>query len=191
MDANVYQELVERTKSASKDAYHERVGLSATGIAGETAELAEVFRNRALYGVQFSAPVDRAKVSKEAGDLCWYIAHLLTTVDLAFEPVLQVMREAPLARDTPLFQVVFDMMIDAGKLADYLKKVAYHKIELDKAKMQALLVMVGRALLYLLEQAELVAEDVFAGNIEKLRARYPAGFNAADSLARKDGEKME
>ncbi len=191
MDANTYQELVERTKSAAKDAYHERVGLSAAGIAGEAAELAEVFRNRALYGVQFSAPVDRTKVLKEAGDLCWYIAHLLTTVALAFEPVLQTMREGPLSRDTTLVQVAFDMLIDAGKLADYLKKVAYHKIEIDKVKMQTLLVMVGRALLYLLDHEELVAEDVFANNIAKLRARYPAGFSTADSLARKDGERME
>jgi hypothetical protein len=138
-------------------------------------------------------PPDRAKATKEAGDLWWYIAHLLTTVDQPLDAALAAMRVHPLPRRgaVPLVQLLLDLMIDAGKLADYLKKVSFHKINIDVAKMHELLLPVGRGLLTLLAHEELVAEDVFADNIAKLRARYPAGFNTADSIARKDGERME
>lgn len=187
MDANTYQALVERTKSAATDSYHERIGLSAAGIAGEAAELAEVFRDWVL--VESVAEYNCEKLLKEAGDVCWYIAHLLTTVDLAFEPVLADWKATPLPEDSAAAKLI-DFLISAGKLADYLKKVAFHKIEIDKAKMLERLKPVGRGWLALVE-SDFSVETVFADNIAKLRVRYPAGFNTADSLARKDGEKME
>lgn len=88
-------------------------------------------------------------------------------------------------------EVTLDLLIDAGKLADYLKKVAYHRIEIDKSKLQARLFPVWCGVRRLLACSLYTPEQAFDDNIAKLRARYPQGFTTADSLARKDGEQME
>ncbi|MDT8901853.1 nucleoside triphosphate pyrophosphohydrolase family protein [Anaeroselena agilis] len=73
---------------------------------------------------------------------------------------------------------------EAGETIDYLKKVVFHGHQLDKDKLQKEL---GDCLWYiatLATTAGLSLSDVAAANIEKLRARYPEGFDPARSINR-------
>lgn len=77
---------------------------------------------------------------------------------------------------------------EAGEVSDYLKKVLFHKHPVDTNKLKrelgdVLWYIAGIAWTYNLELSE-IAE----ANIEKLRARYPNGFNSIDSQQRKVGD---
>jgi NTP pyrophosphatase (non-canonical NTP hydrolase) len=73
---------------------------------------------------------------------------------------------------------------EAGEVCDYLKKIVFHGHPLDKDKLKKEL---GDCLWYiatLATTAGLDLSDVAAANIEKLRARYPEGFDPARSINR-------
>lgn len=75
---------------------------------------------------------------------------------------------------------------EAGETCDYLKKVVFHGHTLDKDKLKKEL---GDCLWYiatLATTAGLSLADVATANIEKLRARYPEGFDQARSINRED-----
>ena len=75
---------------------------------------------------------------------------------------------------------------EAGEVADSIKKHLFHGKPLDKP---ALAKEIGDVLWYASQLAEslgLDMGDIAQGNIDKLKARYPDGFNSADANARKD-----
>jgi NTP pyrophosphatase (non-canonical NTP hydrolase) len=75
---------------------------------------------------------------------------------------------------------------EAGEVADYVKKVVGHGHALDIAKLEKEL---GDVLWYtaaIAEQIGTTLEKVAAGNVAKLRARYPNGFSTEASINRKD-----
>ncbi len=73
---------------------------------------------------------------------------------------------------------------EAGEVCDVLKKYLYQGHELDRAKMALEL---GDVLWYVVETAaglDLTLEDIARMNIEKLKRRYPEGFDAERSVNR-------
>lgn len=77
---------------------------------------------------------------------------------------------------------------EAGEVADYIKKVVYHKHPMDKDKLCKEL---GDVLWYvatLADTADLTLEEVARRNINKLRERYPDGFDPERSINRKSSE---
>jgi len=75
---------------------------------------------------------------------------------------------------------------EAGEFCDHIKKHLFHGHALDK---EHVLKELGDVLWYVAYAAtvlDLSLDDVAVKNIEKLKARYPDGFNFADSMARKD-----
>ncbi len=73
---------------------------------------------------------------------------------------------------------------EAGEVADQLKKHFFHGHPLDQAKLSSEL---GDVLWYwvlLCDTLGLSMESVVAGNVEKLRRRYPDGFSTEHSINR-------
>lgn len=73
---------------------------------------------------------------------------------------------------------------EAGEIADHIKKYLYHGHEFDIAHLSKEL---GDVLWYVCQMAtanDLELSDIMAANIDKLRRRYPGGFNYADSINR-------
>jgi NTP pyrophosphatase (non-canonical NTP hydrolase) len=73
---------------------------------------------------------------------------------------------------------------EAGEVTDYLKKVVFHSHELNKEKVAEEL---GDVLWYLAATAELIGydlEDIAIMNIEKLKKRYPEGWDVEKSRNR-------
>ena len=66
---------------------------------------------------------------------------------------------------------------ESGEVCDYLKKVAFHDHDLDKEKLADELGDVLWYIANLAEAAGLSLADIAVGNIEKLRKRYPDGFD--------------
>jgi NTP pyrophosphatase (non-canonical NTP hydrolase) len=75
---------------------------------------------------------------------------------------------------------------EAGETVDIVKKHVFHGHELDKAKASK---EIGDVLYYaaaLATTLDLDLDVIALENVEKLRKRYPNGFNSADSILRRD-----
>ena len=90
--------------------------------------------------------------------------------------------------ENPILNGVLGLGGETGECEDMLKKHLFQGHELDKTKMAKEL---GDVAWYLALTAYAIGyslEDIFRMNIEKLRARYPNGFDAEQSLHRKPGD---
>jgi NTP pyrophosphatase (non-canonical NTP hydrolase) len=80
-------------------------------------------------------------------------------------------------RERPLVQGL-GLCGEAGEVANVLKKLAWHGLD-DAQGMAKLRDEMGDVLWYLADLAShfgLTLEEIAAGNVEKLRRRYPEGF---------------
>jgi NTP pyrophosphatase (non-canonical NTP hydrolase) len=73
---------------------------------------------------------------------------------------------------------------EAGEVADYLKKVLFHKHELSREALGRELGDVLWYIAYLASVINMDLEDIATMNIEKLRIRYPDGWDEQRSINR-------
>jgi NTP pyrophosphatase (non-canonical NTP hydrolase) len=93
-----------------------------------------------------------------------------------------------LSKKDVLINGVMGLCGEAGETIDLVKKHLAQGHPLDREKMISEL---GDVAWYLAETAtalDVPLEEVLARNIEKLRNRYPEGFDTARSIDRKDTE---
>ena len=91
-----------------------------------------------------------------------------------------------LSKTDVLLNGVMGLCGEAGEAIDIVKKHLHQGHELDKDKLTKEL---GDIAWYLAETAtalDVSLEDVLAGNIEKLRSRYPEGFSTERSVNRNE-----
>ncbi len=91
-----------------------------------------------------------------------------------------------LSKKDVLINGVMGLCGESGEAIDIVKKHLAQGHELDKEKLAKEL---GDIAWYLAETAtalDLNLEDIFQANIEKLRKRYPEGFDAERSIHRKE-----
>ena len=85
-----------------------------------------------------------------------------------------------------LINSVMGLCGESGEAIDIVKKHLHQGHELDK---QHLSKELGDIAWYLAEAAtalDMELEDIFKANIEKLKRRYPEGFNTQKSIERSD-----
>ena len=93
-----------------------------------------------------------------------------------------------LSKKDVLINGVMGLCGESGEAIDIVKKHLAQGHELDKEKLAKEL---GDIAWYLAETAyalDLKLEDIFVMNIEKLKKRFPEGFNVEDSIRRKDND---
>jgi NTP pyrophosphatase (non-canonical NTP hydrolase) len=91
-----------------------------------------------------------------------------------------------LAQDDRMIQAVFGLVGETGELTDAIKKHLFHGHDLSRLYASKEL---GDILWYVAELCtilELPLAEVAAGNIRKLKARYPDGFSYMRSIERED-----
>ncbi len=94
-----------------------------------------------------------------------------------------------LSKKDVLINGVMGLCGESGEAIDIVKKHLAQGHELDREK---LIKELGDAAWYLAETAyalDVDLETVLEGNIAKLKARYPQGFQTADSIHRKEDDK--
>lgn len=87
-----------------------------------------------------------------------------------------------------LINSVMGLCGESGEAIDIVKKWLAHGHPLDKEK---LIKELGDVAWYLAEAAtalDIPLEDILQGNIDKLKARYPEGFDTEKSLVRLKGD---
>ncbi len=78
---------------------------------------------------------------------------------------------------------------EAGEVCDMLKKELAHKHPTPHAKYAKELGDVLWYLTAIADRLSLRLEDIAVGNVEKLRARYPNGFEVERSINRQEGDE--
>lgn len=100
------------------------------------------------------------------------------------EAMTTLKREIP--RKDLLVNAVMGLCGETGECVDLVKKHLFQGHELDRAK---LVKELGDVAWYLAEAAEALdvpLEEILQGNLDKLRRRYPEGFEAERSRQRED-----
>lgn len=89
-----------------------------------------------------------------------------------------------LSREQVLLNSVMGLCGESGECIDLVKKWQFQGHPLDK---EALAKELGDVAWYLAEAAtalDIPLEDICRGNLDKLKARYPQGFSAEQSIHR-------
>jgi NTP pyrophosphatase (non-canonical NTP hydrolase) len=167
---NDYQANALRTANHTADKTL-RLAVAGMGLAGEAAEVLDLVT---------SGSPDPNELSKEFGDLAWYVAEITSIIEVRLGDLPKTTLAFPA---TPLIGAV-DLMVRAGKLTDYLKKVVGHGHVLDVARVSLGLAEVLVALSHLIEREGLNLSDVLDQNVAKLKRRYPQGFETSRSVVR-------
>lgn len=88
-----------------------------------------------------------------------------------------------------LLNAVMGLNGEAGEVIDHVKKVCFQGHELDTKHLAEELGDVAWYLAVCCEAIGMKLEDVLRGNIDKLKARYPEGFDKARSINREEAAK--
>lgn len=83
-----------------------------------------------------------------------------------------------------LINGVFGICGEAGEVSEHIKKAIFHKHELNKEQIAKELGDVMWYIAMCCHSLNISLDDVMRGNIEKLKHRYPNGFNEHDSQNR-------
>lgn len=88
-----------------------------------------------------------------------------------------------------LMNAVMGLNGEAGEVIDHVKKVCFQGHELDRQHMIEELGDVAWYLAVCCEAIDTTLEEVLQNNIDKLRRRYPDGFDKSRSINREEGEE--
>ena len=105
-----------------------------------------------------------------------------------YQRLAMVTKNPDMARDDTLLNAAMGLCGEAGEFCDLIKKWRFHDHPLDREHLKKEL---GDIAWYIAEAADalgLTLEEVLNANIEKLRARYPEGFDAERSKNRREGD---
>ena len=101
-----------------------------------------------------------------------------------YQKLAMVTLNPELRKQDVLINAVMGLCGESGEAIDIVKKHLHQGHELDKKKLAAEL---GDIAWYLAETAfalDIPLEDIFRGNIDKLKRRYPEGFTTERSINR-------
>ena len=91
-----------------------------------------------------------------------------------------------LTKEQQISNMVFGANGELGEVTDILKKYLYQGHRINK---QHLAEEIGDTLFYIVNLCTLFnldIEDILQGNVDKLRNRYPEGFDSTKSINRND-----
>lgn len=190
MKIEEYQALAMRTSTDG----HDRTLNGCMGLIGESGEIVDIVKKwKFQSGDHAEFPKD--KLIDEAGDVLWYCAELATGLkenlasifiekNFFFDDLREINKE------TPLEITVLRLSAMAARPAMYLfdglpveeREVGRHFLE---ASAKAEIVGIMATIRDVLEiHCNVKLEDAMEHNIEKLRRRYPDGFDPERSLHR-------
>jgi NTP pyrophosphatase (non-canonical NTP hydrolase) len=92
-----YQRLSRRTAQYPREAW---LAYPALGLAGEAGEIAEHAKKAIRDDNGEITPERRSAMTKELGDVLWYLAQLASELDLELDEIAQINLEKLLSRQT-------------------------------------------------------------------------------------------
>lgn len=172
---------------------------AALGLCGESAEFVNL-----LASTERSYMI-KQHLAKELGDVAWYVAvasHVLgydldevtgfmwsKQISDPDERQKQVINHLHFMCDSVDSKVLSRrLMVLCGGFADQIKKHRFQGHELDKTNAENILSAISEVLAALFWSVGYSFEEGLQMNVDKLRKRYPEGFDVEKSLHREEGD---
>ena len=179
MTMDKYQELAQRT---SPDDGHDRIDNGILGLIGETGELVDVYKKwQHQSGPNAKLPAE--KFADELGDVLWYLAELASGMGCSLSSIagrdFSDLNER--ARKTRAEKTIRSVVTGLSSRANRLNR-AIQMSDNPGAAAQIRWILMGAA--RMAYSIGWTMEEVAARNIEKLKKRYPNGFDAQISMGR-------
>lgn len=182
MEIADYQRAAQRT---SPDDGHDRLHNAELGLIGEAGEIVDVLKKQLFQGLDPARA--REMMIDELGDVLWYIAEGCAGLGRDIAALHRLTIEIGVARiseDADLEEAAVRLASWAASAHAIITKygdrervaVAWRELRTVYRRALDLAVLLGVGI-----------EEVMAGNIDKLKARYPEKFDAAISSARYEG----
>lgn len=159
---------------------NERLCNFALGLVGEVAEIARLVDN---------APNNREEVLDELSDTRWYWTAMYTEINKEYFEVTPALDSTLYIPAFPQYLqfLLFRWFVDAGQIADCVKKVACHGHPLDKHRGEIKVLLRGCKYYYdmIATSYGFTDEQIKTYNIQKLEKRYQGlEFSTERSLNR-------
>lgn len=188
MTIQEYQGLAMRTSPEG----HDRRMNGCLGLIGESGEIVDAIKKwRFQSGENAEFPADA--LIKECGDVLWYCAELATGLGLELAPLYERYQEDfsidfhALNEAAPVELLAYRIAAIATKPCEWLYDMLEPGTPKEWMEANAKVNLVG-IMVQVRELLELhcgsTLEDAMEKNIEKLRRRYPDGFDPERSLHR-------
>lgn len=170
---NEYQFLAMRT---SPDG-HDRTLNGCLGLIGESGEIVDIVKKH-MFQSTAGTPLPTDKLIEEMGDVMWYIAETVTGLGFTLEHVLGPHRTANIRGEGKLHECVAAIACTAA--------CTYSNFYLGMSNESALphIVNLYKVLYITCFVLGTTIDHVMERNIEKLRKRYPDGFDPERSMNR-------
>ena len=97
MNINEYQKLAMTTLNPALDKKEILIN-SVMGLCGEAGEAIDIVKKHLFHGHE----LDREHLTKELGDIAWYLAEAATALDIPLEKIFQDNIEIPVRFALPL-----------------------------------------------------------------------------------------
>lgn len=182
-----YQALAMRT---SPDG-HDRVMNGCMGLIGECGEVMDTLK-KWLFQSGEKAPMPREKLQEELGDVLWYCAETCTGMGIDLTHAIEefAAKSADVVKPSSAVKCVYTMVKFA---TDMFRLVGLDETDFIRQRQQEqysgfCAVEIGYIVflinLFLNRYLDTTLERAMEANIEKLRRRYPEGFDPERSLHR-------
>jgi len=161
--------------------FDDRIVMFTLGLVGEVGEL----RN------ELNHPIVRDNVEKELGDIFWYLYNFM--FELVDESTSALyLSDKEYINDRRLFisnsigtaNICENIIRTVGSISEIIKKYRFHNHFLPREKLFKALDSIDFDLRIILMKLNIDRSDVLSKNIEKLKKRYPEGFDSEKSINR-------
>lgn len=174
MNIDFYQQQAMRTSPAD----HDRVLNGCMGLIGESGELVDIikkYRFQSLPGTEL--PKD--EIVKECGDVLWYIAETASGLKQQLSSIISEEAEKTYVSQNTILEHEAMLLTELGCMI--YKFCILHRMP-DCAF--PLLEDMYRHVAAILHGCGVSVDEAMKRNIEKLKKRYPDGFDAERSVNR-------
>lgn len=167
MDLDEYQKNAIRTANVNQS---DDLALAnwALGLAGEAGEVLELM----LFGSTLPSEKRFARLQEELGDVFWYIAVMCEQLGVKMSALDGNIDSIEYPSDNSVFMLT----LSACGLADSIKKVVFHKKNLDKELIGTALKNAYAYCCYVCNDNYINIQEALIQNINKLKKRYPDGW---------------
>ena len=176
MTMRQYHNLAMRT--SPRDG-HDKIDNGILGLIGESGELVDVYK-KWIYQSKPGTPLPTERLADELGDVIWYLAEIADGMEKNLADVIcadfdRLDESAAKARAIPsIGWIILSIMENAQQVEKAVTgdnmKIYMHLIAEHAAQLARLI--------------DIPMTEIAARNIEKLKKRYPDGFDADISEAR-------
>lgn len=171
MDINKYKEIVNKTAIYPQTVNNFGKMYTYLGLIGEYYEMTNAFE-KIVYSLSLPSKEDINAVSKEIGDVIWYITAMSKEFDLPINKIEEFLNR----EITTQYLSDDELLIDAESInfsihAESFKKFYRDSKEIDSASILSTISLVCEVITEIMQSLELNLEDVLTQNYNKLMKR--------------------